>query len=169
MPLDGRYRFDNFIVGAANRLAAAAAHAVAESPGAVYNPLFMYSGSGLGKTHLMGAIATHAVQVHGKLNVEYATLEDLLEELRGALAANQIEKLRERYQFVDLLLLDDVQFLTGHRETQTEILRLLNAMQENGRQIVMASDRPPNEISMVSISHGRPNGREVHEVFRPLV
>ncbi|MFN2565669.1 MAG: DnaA ATPase domain-containing protein [Gemmatimonadaceae bacterium] len=149
MPRDGRFRFDNFVVGAANRLAAAAAHAVAESPGAVYNPLFIYSGSGLGKTHLMGAIATHAVQVHGKLNVEYATLEDLVEELRGALAANQIEKLRERYRFVDLLLLDDVQFLTGHRETQTEILRLLNAMQGNGRQIVMASDRPPNEIADV--------------------
>jgi chromosomal replication initiator protein len=149
VPFDGRYRFDNFVVGAASRLAAAAAHAVAESPGAVYNPLFIYSGSGLGKTHLMGAIATHAVQVHGKLNVEYATLEDLLEELRGALAANQIDKLRERYQFVDLLLLDDVQFLTGHRETQTEILRLLNAMQASGRQIVMASDRPPNEIADV--------------------
>jgi chromosomal replication initiator protein len=147
--LDGRFRFDNFVVGAASRLAAAAAHAVAESPGAVYNPLFIYSGSGLGKTHLMGAIATHAVQVHGKLNVEYATLEDLVEELRGALAANQIDKLRERYQFVDLLLLDDVQFLTGHRETQTEILRLLNAMQESGRQIVMASDRPPNDIADV--------------------
>ncbi len=149
MPLDGRYRFDNFVVGAGNRLAAAAAHAVAESPGAVYNPLFIYSSSGLGKTHLMGAIATHAVQVHGKLNVEYAPLEDLLEELRGALAANQIDKLRERYQFVDLLLIDDVQFLTGHRETQTEILRLLNAMQGGGRQIVMASDRPPNEIADV--------------------
>jgi chromosomal replication initiator protein len=149
VPFDGRYRFDNFVVGAANRLAAAAAQAVAESPGAVYNPLFVYSGSGLGKTHLMGAIAEHAVQLHGKLNVEYATLEDLLEELRGALAANQIDKLRERYQFVDLLLLDDVQFLTGHRETQTEILRLLNAMQGNGRQIVMASDRPPNEIADV--------------------
>jgi chromosomal replication initiator protein len=147
--LDGRFRFDNFVVGAANRLAAAAAHAVAESPGAVYNPLFIYSGSGLGKTHLMGAIATHAVQVHGKLNVEYTTLEDLVEELTGALAANQIEKLRDRYRFVDLLLIDDVQFLTGHRETQTEILRLLNAMQESGRQIVMASDRPPNEIADV--------------------
>jgi chromosomal replication initiator protein DnaA len=147
--LDGRYRFDNFVVGAANRLAAAAAHAVAESPGTVYNPLFIYSGSGLGKTHLMGAIAAHAVQVHGRLNVEYVTLEDLVEELRGALAANQIDKLRERYQFVDLLLIDDVQFLTGHRETQTEILRLLNAMQTSGRQIVMASDRPPNEIADV--------------------
>src|SRR5918999_6156177 len=147
--LDGRYRFDNFVVGAANRLAAAAAHAVAESPGTVYNPLFIYSSSGLGKTHLMGAIASHAIQVHGKLNAEYTTLEDLVEELRGALAANQIDNLRERYQFVDLLLLDDVQFLTGHRETQTEILRLLNAMQGGGRQIVMASDRPPNEIADV--------------------
>jgi chromosomal replication initiator protein DnaA len=147
--LDGRFRFDNFVVGAANRLAAAAANAVAESPGAVYNPLFIYSSSGLGKTHLMGAIASHAVQVHGKLNAEYTTLEDLVEELRGALAANQIDKLRERYQFVDLLLIDDVQFLTGHRETQTEILRLLNAVQNSGRQIVMASDRPPNEIADV--------------------
>jgi chromosomal replication initiator protein len=68
VPLDGRFRFDNFVVGAANRLAAAAANAVAESPGAVYNPLFVYSSSGLGKTHLMGAIASHAIQVHGKLN-----------------------------------------------------------------------------------------------------
>lgn len=149
MQVDPRHRFDNFIVGSANRLAVAAARAVAESPGAVYNPLFIYSGSGLGKTHLMGAIGNHALGRTPTLNIEYVSLDDFVEQLHAAIASGEGERFKQRYQRVDVLLIDDMQFLTGHRETQTELLRLLNAMQGSGRQIVMSSDRPPAEIADV--------------------
>lgn len=149
MPLDSRLRFDTLIVGAANRLAAAAARAVAESPGTVYNPLFVYGGPGLGKTHLLGAIA-HDVQAHyPALAVSYMPLDDLVEEMHAAIARNAAEQLRERLQKVQVLLLDDVQFLTGRREMQSEMLRLLNTLQAAGRQIVMASDRAPGDIADV--------------------
>ena len=141
---DGRFRFDNFIVGSANRLAVAAARAVAEAPGTVYNPLFIYSGSGLGKTHLMGAVGHVARQ--RQLRVEYLSLDELVEQLHAAISTGQVEPFRHRYHEVDLLLLDDMQFLTGHRETQNELLRLFNVLQGSGRQIVMTSDRPPAEI-----------------------
>jgi chromosomal replication initiator protein len=151
MQVDPRHRFDNFIVGSANRLAVAAARAVAESPGAVYNPLFIYSGSGLGKTHLMGAIGNHASGRGGSANldIEYVSLDDFVEQLHAAIASGEGERFKQRYQRVDVLLIDDMQFLTGRRETQTELLRLLNAMQGSGRQIVMSSDRPPAEIADV--------------------
>ena len=149
MQVDARYRFDNFIVGSANRLAVAAARAVAESPGAVYNPLFVYSGSGLGKTHLMGAIGNHVQHRQRDLHVEYVTLDDFVEQLHAAIGTGETELFKQRYQRVDLLLIDDVQFLTGHRETQTELLRLFNAMQDAGGQIVLSSDRPPIEIADV--------------------
>lgn len=149
MQVDPRHRFDNFIVGSANRLAVAAARAVAESPGAVYNPLFIYSGSGLGKTHLMGAIGNHVSSHAANLDIEYVSLDDFVEQLHAAIASGEGERFKQRYQRVDLLLIDDMQFLTGRRETQTELLRLLNAMQGSGRQIVMSSDRPPAEIADV--------------------
>ena len=142
MQVDPRHRFDNFIVGSANRLAVAAARAVAESPGAVYNPLFIYSSSGLGKTHLMGAIGNHAIGRGANLDIEYVSLDDFVEQLSAAIASGEGERFKQRYQRVDVLLIDDMQFLTGRRETQTELLRLLNAMQGSGRQIVMSSDRP---------------------------
>jgi chromosomal replication initiator protein len=143
---DGRFRFDNFVVGSANRLAVAAARAVAEAPGTVYNPLFIYSGSGLGKTHLMGAVGQAARQRSPQLRVEYVSLDEMVEQLHAAISAGQVDPFRRRWHDVDLLLLDDVQFLTGHRETQTELLRLFNVLQGSGRQIVMTSDRPPAEI-----------------------
>src|SRR5690349_10478868 len=149
MQVDPRHRFDNFVVGSANRLAVAAARAVAESPGAVYNPLFIYSSSGLGKTHLMGAIGNHVTTHAGSLDIEYVSLDDFVEQLHAAIASGEGERFKQRYQRVDLLLIDDMQFLTGRRETQTELLRLLNAMQGSGRQIVMSSDRPPAEIADV--------------------
>jgi chromosomal replication initiator protein len=149
MQVDPRHRFDNFIVGSANRLAVAAARAVAESPGAVYNPLFIYSSSGLGKTHLMGAIGNHASSRGANLDIEYVSLDDFVEQLSAAIASGEGERFKQRYQRVDVLLIDDMQFLTGRKETQTELLRLLNAMQGSGRQIVMSSDRPPAEIADV--------------------
>src|SRR3982750_2492088 len=149
MQVEPRSRFDNYVVGSANRLAVAAARAVAESPGGVYNPLFIYGSSGLGKTHLVGAIGNEAVERAPELNVEYVTLDDFVEQLHAAIASNEAERFKQRYGRVDGLLLDDVQFLTGRRETQAELLRLLNALQGTGRQVVMTSDRPPSEISDV--------------------
>lgn len=146
MQVDTRHRFENFVTGSANRLAVAAAHAVAEQPGLTYNPLFIYSGSGLGKTHLIGAIGNLVQQRQSQLSVEYVTLDDFVEQLHAAIAANEADRFKQRYGRVDVLLLDDMQFLTGRRETQTELLRLLNALQGTGRQVVMTSDRPPAEI-----------------------
>ena len=146
MQVDVRHKFDNFVTGSANRLAVAAATAVAEQPGLTYNPLFIYSGSGLGKTHLINAIGNLVQQLQPDLSVEYVTLEDFVEQLHAAIAANEGERFKQRYGRVDVLLLDDVQFLTGRRETQTELLRLLNALQGTARQVVMTSDRPPSEI-----------------------
>lgn len=146
MQVDARYTFDNFVTGSANRLAVAAAHAVAEQPGLTYNPLFIYSGSGLGKTHLISAIGNLVQQRQPELSVEYVTLEDFVEQLHAAIASNEADRFKQRYGRVDVLLLDDMQFLTGRRETQTELLRLLNALQGTGRQVVMTSDRQPSEI-----------------------
>lgn len=147
--LDGRYRFGNFVVGASNRLAASAAHAIARAPGSTYNPLFVYSASGLGKTHLLAALGHEARVGNPQLEVSYLALEDLTSELHAAVAAGQVESFRQRYQRVDLLLLDDVQFLAGHAETQSEVLRLFNALQARGGQLVMASDRPPADLADV--------------------
>jgi len=146
MQVDPRHRFENFVTGSANRLAVAAARAVAEQPGLTYNPLFIYSSSGLGKTHLISAIGNAVRQREPALNVEYVTLDDFVEQLHAAIGSNEGERFKQRYGRVDVLLLDDMQFLTGRRETQSELLRLLNALQGTGRQVVMTSDRPPSEI-----------------------
>ncbi|HWE43472.1 MAG TPA: DnaA/Hda family protein [Gemmatimonadaceae bacterium] len=149
MQPDARFRFENFVVGSANRLAVAAARAVAEAPGSAYNPLFIYSASGLGKTHLASAIGNYARSLQPTLQTEYVTLDDFVEQLHAAISIGQTLSFTQRYSHVDMLLIDDVQFLTGRRETQTELLRLFNALQGSGRQIVMTSDRPPNEIADV--------------------
>jgi chromosomal replication initiation ATPase DnaA len=146
---DARFRFENFVVGSANRLAVAAARAVSEAPGSAYNPLFIYSASGLGKTHLASAIGNYAKQLQPTLQTEYVTLDDFVEQLHAAISIGQTLSFTQRYAHVDMLLIDDVQFLTGRRETQSEMLRLFNLLQGSGRQIVMTSDRPPNEIADV--------------------
>jgi chromosomal replication initiator protein len=144
--LNPRHRFDSYVVGSANRLAVTAARAVAESPGAVYNPLFVYASSGLGKTHLLMAIGHSAMEVNPQVTAEYLTLDEFIEAFHAALAAGQGEAYRRRYADVGVLLVDDVQFLTHRREMQAELLRLTNTMLASGRQIVLSSDRPPNEI-----------------------
>ena len=149
MRADKRARFDNYIVGSANRLAVAAAHAVADAPGAVYNPLFIYSSAGLGKTHLTHAIGNQAMARHPDMAIEYVPLEDFVEQLHAAIATGEMDRFKQRYGRVDVLLIDDMQFLTGRRETQSELLRLLNSLQGSKRQIVMTSDRPPAEIADV--------------------
>jgi chromosomal replication initiator protein DnaA len=149
MRLDARFTFDNLVVGGGNRLAAAAARAVAESPGSTYNPLFIYGGTGLGKTHLMGAIAHHAKALQPDIETEYLSLDEFMNQMHAAISAGQLDAFARKYERMGLLLLDDVQFLAGRRETQGELLRLFERMQTQGRQIVLTSDRPPAEIADV--------------------
>jgi len=145
--LNPRFRFESFVVGASNRLAATAARTVAESPGTSYNPLFLYAKSGLGKTHLLQAIGFLALERQAKLRVEYLTLEEFVERYHAAVAAGQVEAFRRSALETDLLLLDDVQFLAEHREMQAELLRVTEALQAAERQIVLTCDRPPSEIA----------------------
>jgi len=145
-PLNPYFRFDTMVVGAANRLAVTAARAVAETPGAVYNPLFIYAKPGLGKTHLLMAMGHGAKAIDPALSVEYLTLDHFIEAFHAAIASGQGEAYRKRFADVSLLLVDDVQFLTGQREAQAELLRIVDAMQTASRQIVLTSDRPPSEI-----------------------
>ncbi len=145
--LNPKFTFETVVVGAANRLAVTAARSVAESPGSAYNPLFIYSSSGLGKTHLLMAIGSSAKRLASTLNVEYLTLDEYVEAFHAAIAAGQGDAFRRRFQTVDVLLIDDVQFLTNRREMQSELLRLTEALQTAGRQIVLTSDRTPAEIA----------------------
>ncbi|HLQ59780.1 MAG TPA: DnaA/Hda family protein [Gemmatimonadales bacterium] len=145
--LNPRFSFETFVVGAANRLAVTAGRTVAENPGSAYNPLFIYSGSGLGKTHLLMAVGHAAKTIASQLNIEYLTLDEYVEAFHAAIAAGQGDNFRRRFQNVDVLLVDDVQFLTNRKEMQAELLRLTEALQQSGHQIVLASDRPPAEIA----------------------
>jgi chromosomal replication initiation ATPase DnaA len=147
--LNPRFTFDAFVAGPSNRLAVAAARTVAESPGTAYNPLFIYSASGLGKTHLLMAIGAHARALSRTLAVEYLTLEEFVEAFHAAVAAGQGEAFRRRFDAVDLVLIDDVQFLTTRLETQAELLRLVTQQLEAGHQVVLSSDRPPQEIEQL--------------------
>ncbi|HMJ58453.1 MAG TPA: DnaA/Hda family protein, partial [Gemmatimonadales bacterium] len=142
--LNPKFTFETFVVGAANRLAVTAGRTVAENPGSAYNPLFIYSGSGLGKTHLLMAIGHSAKQLAPQLNIEYLTLDEYVEAFHAAIAAGQGDAFRRRFQNVDALLVDDVQFLTNRKEMQAELLRLTEALQQAGPQIVLTSDRPPS-------------------------
>jgi chromosomal replication initiator protein len=150
MKLDQRLRFDTFVTGSSNRLAVAAAKAVADAPGVLYNPLFVYGASGLGKTHLMHAIGHAARDVQPSLGVEYVALDDYMEEFHQATQGGRLDTFKKRYESAGVLLLDDVQFLTGRAEVQGELLRLFNVLQGRGTQIVMSSDRPPDEITDVA-------------------
>jgi chromosomal replication initiation ATPase DnaA len=147
LELDPRLTFDSFVVGPANRLATAATRRVAETPGDAYNPLFIYSGSGLGKTHLINAVGNHARRLHPKLVIAYDTLEHFMEEAMSAVERGEREAFRNRVRDVGLLLLDDVQFLAGRRTAQDEIMRALDALSTRGGQLVLASDRPPAEMN----------------------
>lgn len=145
--LNPRFSFDAFVVGAANQLAVTAARSVAESPGTAYNPLYIYSPTGLGKTHLLMAIGRHAMQLALETHVEYLTLDEFVEAYHAAVAAGQSDAFRNRFAAVDVLLVDDVQFLTNRRETQAELLRLMSHLQSEGKQVVLTSDRPPSELN----------------------
>jgi chromosomal replication initiator protein len=144
--LDGRFTFDTFVAGPSNRLALAAARAVAEAPGRVYHPLFLYSESGLGKTHLLSALGFHALQIEPSLTVEYREAGAYVEQLRDAVARGELNAWRRQWEAIRLLLLDDIQFLEGEAEAQAELLRLIDQAQGRGFQVVLACDRPPAEL-----------------------
>ena len=145
-PLNPHYNFGTFVVGEGNKMAHAAAFAVAESPGSLYNPLFIYGGVGLGKTHLMEAIGNHMLQVNPNSRVKYVTSEDFTNDYINAIRNNTTEQLREEYRNHDLLLIDDIQFLANKEGTQLEFFNTFNALHDRKKQIVMTSDRIPNEI-----------------------
>ena len=146
--LSGRFSFDSFVVGEGNRLAYEVAREVAENPGRVYNPLFIYGSVGLGKTHLLQAIGNFCAS--RGMSVIYRSATDFSEEMVEAIKSGKIKGFRDRYRSVDLLLLDDVQFLSGKERTQVEFFNIFNHMFLNERQIVLASDRHPRELRDVS-------------------
>ena len=147
-PLSERYTFDLFVIGKSNELAAAAAHAVSQAPGKAFNPLFIYGDTGLGKTHLMQAVAHETLRRNPTTRITYVGTEQFMNELISSILDRSGADFRRRYRETDLLLIDDVHFLKGRKETtQEEFFHTFNALYEAGRQIVLTSDRPPSEIA----------------------
>ena len=144
--LNPRYTFDTFIVGSSNQFAHAACRAVAEAPSRSYNPLFIYGGVGLGKTHLMHAVGHYVLQHDRDVRLTYISSERFMNEMINALRYDRVLDFRERYRSVDVLLVDDIQFLAGKEGTQTEFFHTFNALYDSQKQIVLSSDYPPHEI-----------------------
>jgi chromosomal replication initiator protein len=145
--LNPKYTFDSFVIGSSNRFAHAAALAVAEAPAQAYNPLFIYGGTGLGKTHLLQAVAQYIGEHQGELSVRYVTSETFMNDFINALRDKRIEGFKQRYRTYDLLLIDDIQFFEHKERIQEEFFHTFNTIYEAGGQLVISSDRPPREIS----------------------
>ena len=148
--LNPKYTFENFVVGPSNQFTQAAAMAVAEAPGRLYNPLFIYGGVGLGKTHLMNAIGNAVIDKMSNLIVLYVSSEQFTNEVVSALRHERMSDFKEKYRNVDILLLDDIQFIANKTATQEEFFHTFNALYEKQRQIVISSDRSPKEIDAVT-------------------
>lgn len=148
--LNPNYTFETFVIGNNNNLAHAASLAVAETPGEVYNPLFIYGGVGLGKTHLMQAIAHFIIKTKPELKVLYVTSETFTNELIDSVKNQKNSEFREKYRNIDVLLIDDIQFIIGKESTQEEFFHTFNALYQDRKQIVISSDRPPKEMETLS-------------------
>jgi chromosomal replication initiator protein len=144
--LNPRYTFDSFVVGPFNELPHAAAIAVSKSPGLVYNPLFIYGGTGLGKTHILQAVGNEIIKNFEKKKIKYIPAEKFISEVVSAIRNRQMEALKKKYREVDVLIIDDIQFLAGKEKTQEEFFHIFNVLYENNKQIILSSDRPPRAI-----------------------
>ena len=147
--LNPKYTFDTFVVGSNNKFAQAAAMGVADNPGSKYNPFFIYGGVGLGKTHLMHAIGNQILMNNPNLNILYVTSETFTNQLINALRDQATEKFREKYRNIDVLLIDDIQFIANKKSTQEEFFHTFNTLYESGKQIVLSSDKPPKDIELL--------------------
>ena len=147
--LNPKYTFDTFVVGSNNKFAQAAAMGVADNPGSKYNPFFIYGGVGLGKTHLMHAIGNQILMYNPNVNILYVTSETFTNQLINALRDQATEKFREKYRNIDVLLIDDIQFIANKKSTQEEFFHTFNTLYESGKQIVLSSDKPPKDIELL--------------------
>jgi len=144
--LKPEFTFENFVVGPPNQFCHAASLAVAKQPGISYNPLFIYSVPGLGKTHLLNAIGNYAKEMNPELNICYVTSEDFTNEMVDAIGSGKMSKFRNKYRQIDIILIDDIQFIAGKERTEEEFFHTFNTLEKNKKQIVMTSDRFPNDI-----------------------
>lgn len=145
--LNHKYTFDNFIIGSFNELAQAAGRAIVKNPGTLYNPLFIYSNVGLGKTHLLQAVGNEIIKRHPSKKIKYLNSEKYTSELVDAISKRGMESFKNKYQKIDTLIIDDIQFIAGKEKTQEEFFHTFNALYQKNKQIIISSDRPPQSIS----------------------
>jgi chromosomal replication initiator protein len=148
--LNPKYSFENFVVGPFNELAHAAAKAVCENPGSVYNPLFIYGGVGLGKTHLLQAVGNEIIKKFPKIKIKYLPAEKLVSQIINAIRKKEVERLKNEIQSLDVLIVDDIQFISGKEKTQEEFFYIFNSLYQRNKQIVLSSDKPPRAIQFLT-------------------